>query len=96
MSIGILIFFGVLVVAFAVLKIGDIFSPWFLTAAVWFAILFLFLFNETLDPLGPQFLTSVTIWVPIFCVSSLLTYYALPAHEKKGKGTHGAVKSPSI
>jgi oligosaccharide repeat unit polymerase len=87
MSIGILIFFGVLVVAFAVLKIGDIFSPWFLTAAVWFAILFLFLFNETLDPLGPQFLTSVTIWVPIFCVSSLLTYYALPAHEKKEKGT---------
>lgn len=79
MSIGILIFLGVLVIAFAAMKIGDVFSPWFLTAAVWFGILFLFLFDDMLDPLGQQFYTSVTIWVPIFCISSLLTYYALPA-----------------
>ncbi|MBR4389259.1 MAG: oligosaccharide repeat unit polymerase [Prevotella sp.] len=83
MSIGILVFLGVLVVAFTVLKIGDVFSPWFLTAAIWFAILFLFLFNDILDPLGPQFYTSLSIWVPIFCVSSLLTYYALPASAKR-------------
>ena len=79
MSIGILIFLGVLVIAFAALKVGDVFSPWFLTATIWFGILFLFLFDDMLDPLGQQFYTSLTIWVPIFCVSSLLTYYALPA-----------------
>lgn len=83
MSIGILIFLGVLVIAFAALKVGDVFSPWFLTAAIWFGILFLFLFDDMLDPLGQQFYTSVTIWVPIFCVSSLLTYFALPASTQR-------------
>lgn len=79
MGIIILILLGVLVAAFYFLRIGDVFSPWFLTAGVWFAILFLFLFNDILYPLGNQFYTSLSIWVPVFCASSLLTYYALPS-----------------
>ena len=83
MSIGLLFFLGILIITFFIMKIGDVFSPWFLTTAIWFAILFLFLFDNILDPLGPQFYTSVWIWVPIFCASSMLTYYALPASTKQ-------------
>lgn len=85
MSIGLLFFLGILLVTFFIMKIGDVFSPWFLTTIIWFAILFLFLFDNILDPLGPQFYTSVLIWVPIFCASSMLTYYALPATGKQDK-----------
>ena len=78
MGIIILIILGVLIATFYLLKIGDVFSPWFITAAIWFAIVFLFQFNEILDPLGPQFFTSLSLWVPIFCASSIITYYSLP------------------
>ena len=37
-----IIFLGLLLLAFGVLKIGDIFSPWFITTGIWFFIVVFF------------------------------------------------------
>ena len=79
MSLGILIALGILAVTFMIFKIGDVFSPWFITVIIWFGILLMFQFDTLLYPLGDRFYTSIMLWVPIFCTASMLTYYALPS-----------------
>lgn len=85
MSIGILILLGVVAAAFLAFKVGDVFSPWFLTVIVWFGILLMFQFDTLLYPLGDRFYTSLLLWIPIFCGASILTYYALPSTTTDNK-----------
>jgi len=85
-----IIILAVVFLAFVTMKIGDVFSPWTITSAVWLAILVLYQFQgDLLDPLSDQFLNCVAIWFPILCISSLVTYHVLP-------GTKGQVRSAEI
>lgn len=79
MDIILLFILLLLIVVYSYFHIGDNFSPWMLTTAVWFAILFLFqIENKYLDPLSDQFYYSLLLWLPIFIGSSLITFYAFP------------------
>ena len=79
MDILILCILGLLIVVMRYFKIGDYFSPWMITLVIWFAMFFMFQFqNDVLYPMAPQFYESFAIWMPIFLVSSLLTFYLLP------------------
>lgn len=79
MDIAIVVILALFLLACLYFKVGDIFSPWFLTAGVWMAILLLFqLEGDMLDPLSSQFYTSLSLWLPIFIGSSLMTYATLP------------------
>lgn len=75
-------FLAILVLMFFAFKMGDVFSPWMLTAAVWLAINLLSL-NDIgyLDPLSLQFHYCVMLWVPILVTFSAATYYAFPAKQ---------------
>lgn len=80
MDLALIIIMSILLVGFMLFKAGDLFAPWTLTTAVWLAIVVMFQFQgDLLYPLGPQFHTSLALWLPIFCIASLLTYYLLPA-----------------
>lgn len=73
---------AVLVACFAIFKIGDAFSPWMLTSAVWLGIFIMFsLFGYNLYPLENRLYICVMIWVPILVLTSVATYYALPVPE---------------
>ena len=79
MDIIIIIILGCALISFKFFKVGDYFSPWFITCVVWFTILLLFLFEgKLLYPLETQFYTCLALWVPIFTTSGLITYYTLP------------------
>lgn len=79
MELSMLIVMIVLLAGFLWFKIGDVFAPWTITVIVWLAILVMFQFQgNLLYPLGPKFLTCLTLWVPIFCLSSLATYAVMP------------------
>lgn len=76
----IIILLALTMAVFRFFKVGNYFSPWFITPLVWFGILFMFQFqNGLLYPLGTQFYTCLLIWVPLFCSASLLTFKLLPA-----------------
>lgn len=80
MDLALIIVMSILLVGYMLFKAGDLFAPWTITTAVWLAIVVMFqLQGDLLYPLGPQFHTSLALWLPIFCVSSLLTYYLLPS-----------------
>ncbi len=80
MEIVILIALAAMLAAFRLFRVGDYFSPWFITAAVWFAIILAMqVQGDLLYPLSGQFLDCVSLWVPILCASSLLTFHLLPA-----------------
>ncbi len=55
---------------------GSMSSPWCITIIVWSAILFFMQFRdpEFLNPLKTQFYNSLAIWLPIYCIASVLTY----------------------
>lgn len=72
----------ILLAGFLVFKIGDMMAPWTVTVGVWLAILLLFIgYGGTLEPLSIQFLWCVCIWVPILCITAIITYYGLPSSE---------------
>lgn len=76
----IIIFLGLLLLAFGVLKIGDIFSPWFITTGIWFFIVVFFQISSgLLYPLQDRFYICLLLWVPIMCFTGIMTYYALPS-----------------
>ena len=80
MDLILIIIMSILLVGYMLFKAGDLFAPWTITTAVWLAIVVMFQFQgDLLYPLGTQFHTSLALWLPIFCVASLLTYYLLPA-----------------
>ena len=79
MDIALIIFMTLLLAGYMVFKAGDLFSPWTITTAIWLAIVVMFQFQgDLLYPLGSQFHTCLMLWLPIFCVSSLITYYVFP------------------
>ena len=83
--VGIIIM-AILLVAFLAFRIGDLFAPWTITTAIWLAILVMFQFQgNLLYPLGQQFYTCLLLWMPIFCLSALITYYVLPDRSDDGK-----------
>lgn len=85
-SIILIIIMSILLIGFAVLRAGNLFAPWTITVSVWLAILVMFLFQgDLLYPLGNQFYTCLSLWLPIFTISSLLTYYLLPGEVEKGR-----------
>lgn len=56
------------------------FSPWMLTIIVWAAIMIMTqMQNDVLYPVTSQFTTSLSLWLPIFVISSLFTYMLLPS-----------------
>src|SRR3712207_4130152 len=82
MAIIILILLGLLIITFRVFKIGDYFSPWFISAAVWFTIILLFQFEgHLLYPIKNQFYNCFFIWMPLFFISSIVTYYVFPSNN---------------
>ena len=79
MDILFILIMGIMLAAFLFFKIGDTFSPWTITTAVWLAIVVMFQFQgDLLYPLGDQFYTCLALWVPLFCASALITYHVLP------------------
>lgn len=86
--IELIIIFSVMLSAFFFFKIGDVFSPWFITTGVWLTILVLFTqFGDLLYPLNEQFYYCVSLWVPILSVSAILTYYSLPESAASSAGS---------
>jgi oligosaccharide repeat unit polymerase len=94
MEILIIIILSLMIGCFVYFKVGDYFAPWFITTGVWLAILVMFQFQRgLLYPLSDQFYNCVLIWVPIFCLSSLITYYVLPKVKDE---THTSVMRTEI
>ena len=54
---------------------GDFFSPWCLTVVIWTGDILLYFLQGTLDPIGPEFVTCLTLWLITFLPCSLLTYW---------------------
>lgn len=93
MEIAIIIIMSIMLVAFLGLKMGDVFAPWTITTTIWLAILVLFQFQgNLLYPLGDQFYNCLMLWVPIFCGSSLITYYVMPEHGDTDKNSSAIPK----
>jgi len=87
MDLAIAIILALAALILKYMKIGDWFSPWMITLVIWSAIMFLVpLHAEILYPLSDQFYISLALWVPIICVSSILTYSLMP--RASGKDVH--------
>lgn len=57
------------------IQIGGLFSPWSITIGVWAAVIASIIFSgDLMDPLTSQFYTSISIWVPILCITSFVTF----------------------
>lgn len=67
---------------------GTLASPWFITIVVWGAILFFMQFRDPdfLNPLKTQFYSSLALWLPIYCISSILTYNCLVDSDNATRG----------
>ncbi len=64
------------------LKLGDYFSPWVMTIAIWGIVLGLYYILDTdLYPITEQFYYCLTIWLPLFCASAIVTYALTPANN---------------
>lgn len=65
---------------------GGWFSPWSITLLVWAAILVLIrLQGDRLYPLTEQFYTAISIWIPILCSTSFITFHLL--HDQRRSAT---------
>ena len=57
------------------IQLGDYFSPWVLTAAIWGIVLGLYYALDTgLYPITEQFYYCLALWLPLFCASAIITY----------------------
>ncbi len=93
MNIAIIIVMTIMLAAFIFLKVGDAFSPWTITTAIWLAIVVMFQFQgDLLYPLGDQFYTCLAIWLPILCISSLITYYVMPRTYAKSESRFSSLE----
>ena len=80
MAIYLIIILGIFIVTFLSFRIGDIFSPWFITTGIWLTIIITFQITHTeLYPLQTRFYNCVLIWVPCMSITGIMTYYAFPA-----------------
>ncbi len=58
------------------------FAPWTITIGIWTAIIIMTLMqrqSNVLYPVTEQFVISLSLWLPIFVASSLITYVLLPS-----------------
>jgi oligosaccharide repeat unit polymerase len=82
MAISLIIAFIILMVVFKVFHLGDTFSPWMITTAVWTGYILTYLFfSDLLVPLETRFYTCALIWVPTMSLSSILTYQCWPTND---------------
>ena len=57
------------------IQMGDYFSPWVLTTAIWGIVLGLYYTLDTgLYPITEQFYYCLALWLPIFCATAIITY----------------------
>ncbi len=89
MAILLIIFLSALIFLYRFLRLGDVFSPWFITTVIW--LLLIVVFNTTstqLYPLKDRVYLCTMIWVPILSASAILTYYSIPSERVKGNEMH--------
>lgn len=76
MEFFVLLLLGVFILLFFLGGITDYFSPWMITCEIWLVMLIMLqMQGELLYPLGPQFIYCLIIWLPIFCLSSIISFY---------------------
>ena len=60
------------------LSIGDIFAPWTITLGIWaLIIVFAQSVGDLIYPIKNQFYYGISLWLPIFCLVSWITYTLL-------------------
>lgn len=64
---------------------GDISAPWIITVAIWGLVVLCLQFCDPslLKQPGEQFYISLGIWLPLFCLSSFMTYQLMDRSERK-------------
>lgn len=86
MGITLIIILTAFLVLFYFFRIGDAFSPWFITTAIWLVMILLLNAGDTgLYPLQSRFYICTFLWVPILSATGILTYYATRASSKVSK-----------
>lgn len=74
------------------IKLGDYFSPWILTTAIWGVVLGLYYILDTgLYPITEQLYYCLILWIPIFCTSAIITYVLTPATNSKTPKVVGGI-----
>lgn len=54
------------------LDFGNVFSPWTITLLIWLSVIvFIYLMGDSLYPLTTQFYVAISLWVALFCITSL-------------------------
>lgn len=95
MELFLLIALGIMMLTFRGLGIGDYFSPWMITCEIWFVMMLMTQFQgDLLYPMNDQFFVSLMLWVPIFCLSAIITYKVLP--DTRGNDVNGDIKPMSV
>ena len=80
MEIFLLVALGIMMLMFRETGYGDYFSPWMITCEIWFVMMFMAQFQgDLLYPMNNQFFYSLMLWVPIFCISAIITCQVLPS-----------------
>lgn len=65
------------------LSIGGIFAPWTITVEVWIGVFLLYyLSSPTLNRPSEQFYISLLLWIPIFVLTSFITFNLLEHNSK--------------
>lgn len=68
---------------------GGLFSPWTITIFVWLGLALLFQAKgEMLYPLTSQFYLSISLWIPIFIITSFLTFNLMKHQSVSLKDVH--------
>ena len=70
------------------LEWGDFFSPWCLTLVIWGGDILLYFLQGTLDPIGPEFLTNLSLWLATFIPCSLLAFWLAKDDSIKNMPNH--------
>ncbi len=79
------------------LQLGDYFSPWALTVAIWGLILGLYHALDTgLYPITEQFYYCLILWLPIFCACAFVTYMLTPSNHQAATSANGIDFNKSV
>ena len=66
------------------LSIGDVFAPWTITLGIWaLIIVFAQSVGDLIYPINNQFYYGISLWLPIFCLVSWVTYTFLKPSDKR-------------
>lgn len=86
MGITLIIILAAFLILFYFFRIGDAFSPWFITTGIWLVMILLLNIGETgLYQLQSRFYICTFLWVPILSATAILTYYSTPAYREEEK-----------